>query len=207
MNERNPEYMGPDEEPPEPEDDYPVTDLEREAAGLPPLSADKREINPPPLVHFSFLLWIVAAAVLAAGFVLMVGNQDEITARLLDAYEQARRAGDPTTARKGVTPANIAEGVPGLLWLFAVGAFMFAGLFVLFAYKAREGTRSARTVLIALLAAMAVFVIGMPTEFVNFLQVAGVGLGVIAAVLLFLPSVSHYFPRLPRTKRRWQDFS
>lgn len=208
MNERHPEYLGPDDEHPErPDDYYPVDDLEREAAGLPPLSSDKREVNPPALVHYSFLLWILAALVLVAGFVMMVANQREITAQLLDSYEQARRAGDPITTRKGVTPANIAEGVPGLLWLFAAGAFMFAGLFVLFAYKAREGTRSARTVLLALLTAMLVFVIGMPDEFVNFVQFIAVGIGLSALLLLFLPSVSGYFPKLPRVKRRWQDYS
>lgn len=189
-------------------DDYPVDDLEREAHGLPPLSNDRRERPVPPgPVQLSFWLWVAAAALLVVGFVLMVGNQAEIIESLLDSYERARLAGDPVTERSGVTPENIATGVPGLLWLLAAGAVMIAGLIVLFAYKAREGTRSARSVLIALTLAVAAFAIGMPGEFVNFFHVIALGVAAVAIVLLFLPSVAAFFPRLPRVKRRWQDYS
>lgn len=206
MTERHPEYLGPDDDEPGRADDYPIDDLEREAAGLPPLSSDKREINPPNLVHYSFLLWIAAAIALFVGFVLLLGNEAEIAASLIEANEEAVRRGEPG-AGVDVTPLQIESGVSTLLGILAAGALMFSALWVLFAYKAREGTRSARTVLVALTLVLIAFVFGMPKEFVNFVQVLAVLIACAAAVLLFLPSVSGYFPRLPRTRRRWQDYS
>lgn len=189
-------------------DEYPIDDLEREAAGLPPLSNDRRDKpRPPQLVQASFLLWITAAVLLVAGFVLMVANSDEIANKLLEAYDSAERAGDPVTRREGVTRADIVAGVPGLLWLLAAGGVMVAGLFVLFSYKTREGTRSARSVLIALLALVIAFVIGMPGEFVNLFMILSVVAGGAGIVLLFLPGVGDYFPELPRARKRWRDFS
>ncbi|MGH3452140.1 MAG: hypothetical protein ACRDQW_15755, partial [Haloechinothrix sp.] len=61
------------------------TDLEREAAGLPPQPrwGPAPKLVPPPPVHTSFLLWMAAAAVLVAGFVLMVSSEHEIAAKLI----------------------------------------------------------------------------------------------------------------------------
>ncbi|MPY78994.1 MAG: hypothetical protein GEV04_10955 [Actinophytocola sp.] len=193
-----------------PSDDtaYPVDEAERAAMGLPPLSSDRRERpDPPQLVRISVLLWLLAAGVMVAGFVLMLANQREITRELLNAYEVARRAGESIANRQGVSDADVAAGVPGLLWLLLAGSVMIAGLIGLFAYRAREGTRSARTALLLLTAMLLVFVVGMPSAFVNLLHLFALGLAAIAAVLLFLPNVSGYFPPLPKVRRRWQDYS
>ncbi|ETA66512.1 hypothetical protein [Haloechinothrix halophila] len=199
----------PDEDGPSPRDDdyYPVDEAERAAMGLPPLSSDRRErADPPQLVRISVLLWLLAAGVMVAGFVLMLANQRAITEELLDAYQTAQRAGE-SIANRGISDSEVAAGVPGLLWLLLVGSLMIAGLIGLFAYRVREGTRSARTALLLLAALLLVFVVGMPSAFVNPLHVIALGLAVIAAVLLFLPNVSGYFPPLPKVRRRWQDYS
>ncbi|GAA5104315.1 hypothetical protein [Haloechinothrix salitolerans] len=198
----------PDEDGPSDDTEYPVDEAERAALGLPPLSSDRRERpDPPQLVRISVLLWVLSAVVMVAGFVLMLANQRAITEELLDAYETARRAGESIANREGITDSDIEAGVPGLLWLLFAGSVMIAGLIGLFAYRAREGTRSARTALALLTLVLLAFVVGMPSAFVNPLHVVALVLAAVAAVLLFLPNVSGYFPPLPRMRRRWRDFS
>lgn len=188
--------------------EYPVDEAERAAIGLPPLSSDRRDRpNPPQLVRISVLLWVLSAVVMVAGFALMLANQRAITEELLDAYETAQRAGESIANRETVSESDVVAGVPGLLWLLVVGSVMIAGLIGLFAYRAREGTRSARTALVLLTLVLLVFVFGMPSAFVNLLHVLALGLAVVAAVLLFLPSVSAYFPPLPKMRRGWRDYS
>ncbi|MPY82942.1 MAG: hypothetical protein GEV00_06375 [Actinophytocola sp.] len=201
---------GPADEPEESdrssrETEYPIDEREREAIGLPPLSSDRRDRpDPPQLVRISVLLWVAAAIVTVAGFVLMLSSQRQIVAALLNAYEVARNAGE-SIANRDLSEADIAAGVPGLLWSLVVGSVMIAGLIGLFAYRVREGTRSARTALLALTLVLLVFVFGMPGVFVNLVHVIGLALAVIALVLLYLPAAAEYLPRLPSVRRRWRD--
>lgn len=189
------------------ETEYPVDEREREAIGLPPLSSDRRDRpDPPQLVRISVLLWVAAAIVTVAGFVLMLSSQRQIVAALLNAYEVARNAGE-SIANRNLSEADIAAGVPGLLWSLVAGSVMIAGLIGLFAYRVREGTRSARTALLTLTLVLLVFVFGMPGVFVNLVHVIGLALAVIALVLLYLPAASEYLPRLPSMRRRWRDSS
>jgi len=201
---------GPADEPEEPdrssrETEYPIDEREREAIGLPPLSSDRRDRpDPPQVVRISVLLWVAAAIVTVAGFVLMLSSQRQIVAALLNAYEVARNAGE-SIANRNLSEADIAAGVPGLLWSLVVGSVMIAGLIGLFAYRVREGTRSARTALLTLTLVLLVFVFGMPGVFVNLVHVIGLALAVIALVLLYLPAAAEYLPRLPSVRRRWRD--
>lgn len=184
----------------------PVDDLAREGAGLPPLTRDDREpVTPPRPVRVAFGVLSVAAAVLVVGFGVLVGSADAVAADLLEAYEAARRAGDVTAQQRALSPSDIESGVPGLLWMLAAGALMIAGLVVLFAYKAREGTRSARTALVVLVGIVLVFCVGMPAAFVNPVIVLAVVLGIGGLVPLYLPAVAGYFPKPPRHRRRWRD--
>lgn len=198
----------PPEEPAEPrKDDYPVDKLEREAIGLPPLSDDEhKRVEPPQLVRLAVALWLVAALTLVIGFGLMVGNTDAIADAQVEAWEEAVRAEDPQTQRD-ITPEQIRDGAPGLVWLFAIGGVMLALLLAVFAYRAREGTRSARSVLAALTALVAVFVLFMPAEYVNFAHWVALVLAVGALVGLFVPQAGDYFPKLPVTRKRWRDYS
>lgn len=197
-----------DADAPEPRpDDYPVDKLEREAVGLPPLEDHERKpIDPPREVRLSLLLWGASALALVAGFVLMITNVDEIAAANVASYEAAVRANDPIM-RTDITSADVKGGASGLVWLLGVGGIMLAVLVVLFAYRAREGTRSARSVLIALTVLVLAFAVFMPPVYVNFAHWASVVLAVAALVPLFLPQVSEYFPKLPVTRKRWRDYT
>ncbi|MGH3517447.1 MAG: hypothetical protein ACRDQ7_08550 [Haloechinothrix sp.] len=171
------------------------SDLEREAAGLPPkprLGAAPT-FTPPPPVRTSFWLWVASAVVLIAGFVLMVASEREIADALIEGNTDRR-----------LTEDQIRGGLYAVLWMLAVGGAMFGVLFVLFAYKAREGTRSARSVLTALTVAVIAFQVLM-WPFMNAVLVTSLVLACVALVLMHLPSVWGYFPPLPRTVRRWRD--
>lgn len=175
--------------------DHEETDLEREAAGLPPKPRFNGgpAFHPPAPVQASFWLWVASAVVMIAGFVLMIASEQEIAAALIE---------DNTDRR--LTEDQIAGGLSAVLWTLAVGGAMFAVLFVLFAYKAREGTRSARSVLTVLVLAMVVFVT-VAWTFMNLVLVFSLALAGVAIVLMYLPSVAEYFPPLPRQVRRWRD--
>lgn len=171
------------------------TDLEREAAGLPPkprIHGEGPTFDPPELVRLSFRLWVAAAAILAVSFLYMVFDQDSIVERLIEG----------NTDRQ-ISDAQIAAGTPAVLWTLAVGGLMFSVLFVLFAYKAREGTRSARSVLTVLTLTVAVFV-ALAWPLMNFLMVVALLVAAAAVVLMYLPGAAEYFPPLPRSKRRWR---
>lgn len=194
------------DEQPEPSDggDYPTDNLEREAQGLPPLLESYRTPNPPQLVRAAFVVLCVAAVLVVVGFVLMLKNGEHIVEQLMDAYTKARNAGDSTTARTGVTETDVQEGVPGLLAMLTFGGAVIAALLVLFGYKAREGSRSARTRAAAMVVVIAVFVVGMPSSFVNVGLIAALVAGAVGIVMLHLPSVAGYFPRPPSAARRWR---
>lgn len=171
------------------------SDLEREAAGLPPrprIHGEGPTFTPPEPVRLSVLLWVAAAVVLAVGFLFMVFDKNDIVAALIESNDDPR-----------VTEDQIANGTSAVLWTLAVGGMMFSVLFALFAYKAREGTRSARAVLAVLTVSMIVFVI-LAWPFMNYIVVLALALAVVATVLMYLPSVSGYFPPLPRAARRWR---
>lgn len=175
--------------------DHEETDLEREAAGLPPKPRfdGGPTFHPPAPVQVSFWLWVASAVVMVAGFGLMVASEQEIATALIEGNTDSR-----------LTEDQIVGGLSAVLWTLAVGGTMFAALFVLFAYKAREGTRSARSVLTVLTLAVLVFV-AVTWTFMNFVLVVSLVLAGVAIVLLYLPSVSDYFPPLPRQVRRWRD--
>jgi hypothetical protein len=178
------------------------TDAEREAAGLPPSprigGAGQRSRAPKP-VEVSFALWVISAVVLALGFGLLLGDSDGVTERLI--------AGNPDPQ---VTADAIAAGVATLLWTLFIGGVVFGALFVLFAYKAREGTRSARSVLTVLVVVLAVFQWVIVTDMAGAVAAGVIALAIvlacIAVVLMYLPSVAGYFPPLPRTRRKgWRS--
>lgn len=199
-------YGGIEEGDERPDDHYPVDPLEREAAGLPPLSDDSRERpDPPQEVRFSVMLWALSAGLLVLASALMIIGMDEIIAGNVAAYEEGMRLGDKIVKNRDISAADVKSGTPGLVWLLAVGATMLAVLLLVFAFRAREGTRSARSVLIALTLLMLAFAIFMPEYFVNFAHWAAIAVAVAALVPLFLPQVAGYFPRLPSVRRSWRQ--
>ncbi|HET6289906.1 MAG TPA: hypothetical protein VFG15_24570 [Amycolatopsis sp.] len=170
------------------------TDDERRKRGrapdpiLPGQEAPKHVVPKP--VAISFWLWIAAGLTLIAGpAYLLIGRQTVIDTYLKQNAEQR----DPGLR---VDPARIVDGVDGLILNLFVGAITFAVLFAIFAYKAREGTRSARAVLTGLavfLALVGLFVLGGAL----FVVIATL-IAVIALVLMYLPSVADYYPKVGR---------
>jgi hypothetical protein len=97
-----------------------------------------------------------------------------------------------------ITRETIESGITTLLWTLVIGAVVFAVLFALFAYKAREGTRSARSILAVL------FVLALLFQFLLQLlapiPLFGLILALFALALMFWPTetVRGYFPKVGR---------
>lgn len=164
------------------------TDDERRAKGRAPdplMPGQKApKADPPRLVNVSFWLWVAAALVLVAGQIVMILLKQQ----LVDvAVKQNADAG------QHVALAQVQSNVTSLVWEFFVGGLCFAALIVLFAYKAREGTRSARTVVTVLA------VISILFQYLLIRSVFSIGSSLLmlaALALLYLPSVAGYFPKV-----------
>ncbi|WP_158886522.1 hypothetical protein [Amycolatopsis anabasis] len=164
------------------------SDDQRRARGLPPAPSvpgeQRPSVDPPKPVNISFGLWLASGVVSIIGFaVILIGKQG-----FIDELVKANK--DPR-----ISPEQIASGTTALLWVLFVGAVVFALLFALFAYKAREGTRSARTVLFVLTVITVIF---QAMLFFSLVTLLAMLLAVVALVLMFLPSVSDYFPKVGR---------
>jgi hypothetical protein len=167
------------------------TDDERRKAGLSPATSQPGQRAPkftgPRSVNVSFWLWVagVAILVLSQTYYLIIKNQ------VIDAY--VKQNTDPK-----ITRAQWEASIPVLLWVVFVGSLVFGALLILFAYKAREGTRSARTVVTVLAVVTALFYFFI---FNTTFAVLAILLFVIAVILLYLPSVQPYFPKVGRKLR------
>lgn len=165
------------------------SDDERRRRGLPPapqMSGDQREhVDPPTPVKVSFLLWIISAVVLVAGYAYGFTVKQEIIDQVIELNN------DPN-----ISDEQLRSGVESLLWTLVIGAAVFGALFVLFAYKAREGTRSARSVLTVLVAVMVIFQLLLFSNLITLIAAFGT---IIALVLMYLPSVADYFPKVPKS--------
>jgi hypothetical protein len=164
-----------------------LTDDERRRLGrspdplLPGRSAPKA--TPPRLVQVSFGLWLAGAVLLIGGQVFTLFIKQTLIDLLV---KQSRDAGQQ------VDPAAVASGANKAFWLLLAGAVVFALLVALFAYKAREGTRSARTVLTGLAVACVFFQLGV---FYSLPSIVATLLFVVALVLMYVPAVTGYFPK------------
>jgi hypothetical protein len=169
-----------------------LTDDERRKRGLSPdpvlPGASAPKANPPKPVAVSFWLWLAGGVVLILSYVQLLTSKSAV----IDQYVKG------TTDPK-ITPQMISDGITALLWYLLGGAIVFTLLFLLFAYKAREGTRSARTVLTVLPVVM-VLLIMVVAPIVNYLTLVAVLLFVIAVIMMYLPSVAGYFPKVGRSR-------
>ncbi|WP_236789775.1 hypothetical protein [Amycolatopsis sp. GM8] len=167
----------------------PESDDERRAKGLPPepqQPGDAPErVDPPKPVQASFWLWAVSGVVFIVGYAIIFFARGRIVDQLIKA-----------NTNTAVHPDQIRSGTTVLLAVLLVGAVSFAALYVLFAYKARQGTRSARTVLTVLMAITVVFQLVL--QFASVVTLAATLVGLIALVLMYLPNVAPYFPKVSR---------
>ncbi|MFF0148218.1 hypothetical protein ATK36_2845 [Amycolatopsis sulphurea] len=164
-----------------------LTDDERRKQGrapdpvLPGQSVAKAQ--PPSQVQIAFVLILVGAVVLLAGQIVTILLKQQL-------IDDAIRHG--TESGQKFDPDDVAANADTLIWALFVGALCFGALMSLFAWKAREGTRSARTVVALLIAVGLVFQLGLVRSV--FSVVSSLAL-VIALILLYLPKVAEYFPK------------
>jgi ABC-type Na+ efflux pump permease subunit len=169
-------------------DDIPAdqTDDERRAAGLSPEPRPAAEPAPkfdgPKPVKVSFRLWVAGSIIQIGGQIYYLVTKNQVVDVLAKQH--------PDIARD-----RWAASVPIMLWIVLIAAIVLSALIVLFAHKAREGTRSARTVLTLLAVLTALFYLVI---FVNPFAVVAVLLYAIALILLYLPNVQGYFPKVGR---------
>lgn len=161
-------------------------DDERRAKGLPRAPSlpgqTPAPANPPTPVRISFWLWVTSGAVFVAGYLILFLARGRIVDQLVK-----------NNTGKSVSVDQLTKGTTVLLAVFLAGAVCFAVLYVLFAYKARQGTRSARAVLTALVAINLVFQVVLQVASVVTLLATLIAL--IALALLYLPNVAAYFPK------------
>jgi hypothetical protein len=161
------------------------SDDERRARGLPPEPSTpgqpRNTSKPPTPVTVAFWLYVLAGVLLVVVFSYTLTQQETVSNALID-----------LNANDNLNEEQIRTGVRTLLWTMFVGAVVFAVLFALFGWKAREGTRSARTFLTVIAAVtLLIQVLLFPT---SLPMVAASFLAVVATALLYLPSVADYFP-------------
>jgi dipeptide/tripeptide permease len=165
------------------------TDDERRKAGLSPNALPAGAPSPgslaPTEVKVSFWLWITAGVVYVIGYVIFLLNKQEIVDTIVKGNT------DPK-----ITPETINSSITTLLWMLVVGAVVFALLFALFAYKAREGTRSARSILAVLFVLVVLFQFLL--QLFSLVTLFGVLIALFALALLFWPTVRDYFPKVGR---------
>jgi len=171
-----------------PDDLAGLTDDERRKRGrapdpvLPGQRAPKA--TPPPQVHAAFILSIVAAVITAIGQVVTLFFKDQ----LIDtALKQPQQPGHTLSAEQITANANT------LVWAMLVGALCFGALLVLFAWKAREGTRSARSIATLLAIVGILFQLGLIRSIFALASSAAL---IAMLVLLYLPKVAGYFPKV-----------
>lgn len=165
------------------------TDDQRRKRGLPPEPRPPgrkgTKADPPAPVKVSVVLWGLAGLLLAGGFGYTLTSETEIAEELI------RLNTDPN-----ITDAQLRAGTESFLWVLFVGSLVFAVLYWLFAYKAREGTRSARMILTVLAVVTLIFQLVL---FANLITLASAFFAAAAVALMYLPSVADYFPKVPKS--------
>jgi peptidoglycan/LPS O-acetylase OafA/YrhL len=131
------------------------------------------------MVRYAFVVWVLAGMVgILNAVLLLVFKQD-----LIDTAIKNKK--DPK-----ITNEQIINGTNTLLWMFLVGAVVFAALFTLFSYKAQDGARRARLLLTMLcLVTVAFYFLVLRTTFGLMTAL----LALAATVLLYTPKAAEYF--------------
>lgn len=138
-------------------------------------------VTPPTPVRVSFWLWVVSAVVQVICYIVPVVFRQQI-------IDQNIRATPQYPAEQ------VASGTTTFLVVLLVGAASFAAMYVLFAYKARQGTRSARTVLTVFFGIALVFqyLFGL---FQLVLALVAMLVALVALTLMYLPAARPFFPK------------
>lgn len=161
--------------------------------GMPPAAPPLNEselrgaqnLPAPTPVQVSFWLWVATAVVGVIGAVVVFTRRDA-------AVDAARAANV-----QHLTDAQLQAAVTVGLVVAALFAVVFAGLYLLFAFKARAGRNWARITLTVL---TVLDVLLLATSF-TVLSALSTLVAVVAAVLLFLPASNQFFTASKRAVR------
>lgn len=162
----------------------PVTEDEpkREAPIMPTADeaylAGEDRTDAPGVVRAAFWVWV------AAGVVGLFGALSFFFLRSKIVEETLRR-------QPGQNKAELERIATGLSWWLVLGSLMFLGFFVLLAYKARGGTRKARTLLVVVgvFAALFQYSVGR----VGILGLFSTLLILVALGMMFMPAARKFF--------------
>ncbi|MBW4715850.1 hypothetical protein [Saccharothrix obliqua] len=151
----------------------------------PPLSASELQgsgggpaLPVPKEVQISFWIWIAGAALSVLGSLLALTQRDAI-AQVLRESPQSR----------GLSPDEFDAAVTASILFAVVIGLVFAGLYVLFAFKARAGRNWARVVL-TVLTALSLLALVTGASVSGLLTSLA---SVVAVVLLYMPNAKAYF--------------
>lgn len=162
------------------------SDDQRRKRGLPPepgVPGERDDGAVPSPVTIGFWLYVLAGLVLVAAAAIAFTQKQGMVDDLLE------------LDLNGLSREQAEASVTNFLWLLLTGALALAGFTWLFAYKARQGTRSARTVLTVL----AVVFLLVALLLSGLMAIGAAFCAVLATVLLHLPSVADYFPQVGRS--------
>jgi hypothetical protein len=139
----------------------------------------------PGPVQVSFWLWVLTAVVGVVGAVVSLTQRDAALA--------AARAAN----LQHVTDEQLQAAVTVSLVFVAIVGIVFAGLYLLFAFKARAGRNWARITL-TVLTVLRVVVLAIGFSLLSALSAL---VAVVAVVLLFLPASNQFFAASKRVAR------
>ncbi|GGP57110.1 hypothetical protein [Saccharothrix coeruleofusca] len=153
----------------------------------PPLSeSEVRGLDRPPApkeVQISFWIWITGAVLSALGSLLALTERDALV-------DQLRRTGQGN----GLSEEELQSVATASLMFAVVLGLLFAGLYVLFAFKARAGRNWARLVL-TVLTGLNLLVLLLGASWLGLLTAL---ISVVAVVLLYTPNAKSYFDAVKR---------
>jgi hypothetical protein len=160
--------------------------LPRFPSAPPPMEGETRTITPPTEITVAFWCYIVAAVVTVVGGLMVLGARQQI----MDAVRSAGNGGNLTPQQLDAA-ANLAIGLAVVLSL------VFAGLYVLFAFKLRAGRNWARIVL-TIVAVLELLSLVTSNGGGSALRYIGDLAAIIGAVLSYLPNSNAYFATVKR---------
>lgn len=143
-------------------------------------------VTPPTEIMAAFWCYIVAAVVTVVGGLLVLGSRQQI----MDAVRNAG-TGSNLTSQQLDDAANFAIGFAVVLSL------VFAGLYVLFAFKLRAGRNWARIVL-TVIAALELLSLLTSNGGGSALRYIGDLAAIVGAVLSYLPNSNAFFAAVKR---------
>lgn len=149
---------------------------------MPPAEAQQAP-EPPTEVQAGFWGFLVSALIVLVSGLLIIGQRDQ----LADASRKAVRENG-----QRVSDAQLDTFVTASVITTIVIAVIIAGLYVLFAFKARAGRNWARIVL-TIIAVLALIGLAFGGGGGSVLGIIGRVLAIASAVALYLPNSNHYF--------------